>query len=88
VACHGKRYPIVLDGAVERRQSDELFNLKDMGEGSGEGSLPCQRRIKERDWRGQRNIYFGLTSSGILFVGVMKAGVLQALIPDVNGVLD
>jgi hypothetical protein len=31
---------------------------------------------------------FGLTSSGIAFAGVMKAGVLQALILDVNGVLD
>ena len=31
---------------------------------------------------------FGLTSSGIAFAGVMKTSVLQALIPDVNGVLD
>ena len=88
MVCHGKRYPIALAGAVERRQSEELFNLKDIVEGLGEGSLPCQRRIKERDWRGQRNMCFRLTSSGIAFAGVMKAGVLQALILDVNGVLD
>jgi hypothetical protein len=34
---------------MERRQLDELFNLKDMEKGLGEGSLPYQKRIKERD---------------------------------------